>query len=336
MHNKAALKRRLRKLITGLSVPQEYCCLEIEKMRHGLSVFMTCRHDDDCHDVTDLHLLLGYKPLIVGLPFEENSTEKFRDLDQICLSLLVGNFKKDMRWHGFPSDSNSVARLILKKIGIRTLNSQSIIFYQGEYASHKFLNSSHQLTNFCLEKLKVRSPNNIGLPGNLHNQVRVGYAVPRRISIVTTSDGELMNMFPTDLHGPVGTNGYAGSLRIGGEASNQVEKYRKIVLSDVEVASYKQTYDLGKNHMQQLRTPQNFSVHAERSKSFGFPLPRSVIRYYELDAVDAVDFGIHRIHLYRIINRCTTKDETGSLGHIHQYYAQWRIDRGLDTELLYR
>ena len=336
MHNNASFKNRLRKLITGLNVPQEYCCLEFAGLSQGLSVYMTVNHNDNCVDVTDQQLLLGYKPLIIGLPPQADDSGIGNGQRQICLNLVQGPFKDNMKWRSFPADKSSIARIILSRIGERTVKGQQLNFYKGEYAAHSFLNPFYQFVNRRKEDLRRRPSDNIGLPGNLYDQVRVGYAVPRRISVITTSDGELMNMFPTDLHGPFGDTGYAGSLRIGGEANNQVEKYKRVVLSEVDVASYKQTYGLGKNHMRQLQLPNRFPISSERSKSFGFPLPSQVTNYYELNAVDSIDFGVHRIHLYEIVNRHQVKQGVGSLAHIHQYYAQWRVDHGLDTPILIR
>lgn len=332
------LKSQLKKLVTGLTFPQEYCCLELEKLQHPLWVFLTLKNQNFLMEVTKSHLFLGYKPLIIGLSCTLNGQDHnvLKDQDQICLSLGENKFEANRTWHDFPTNQTSVARLVLRKTGERALNDQAILFYEGEYGEHSFLNLLQQFVNRQREKLQKRLPNNVSLPGNLVDQVRIAYAIPRIISIITVSDGSLINMFPTDLHGPVGDRGYVGSLRIGGMANDQVENYKRIVLSVVEASSYKQTYSLGKNHMAKLREEERFSIHHERSDVFNFPLPAIVVRYLELKLIESLDHGIHRIHLYEVVHQKEVRQNMTALAHIHQYYAQWRIDQGLQTPLFFR
>jgi len=144
-----------------------------------------------------------------------------------------------------------------------------------------------------------------------------------------------MNMFPTDLHGTSGQKGYASSLRIGGMASTQLEKYKRIVISEVDLQSYKESYTLGKNHMAGLKDEKLFPLHRERSGFFDFPLPSFVLRYREMNVTDSFDHGIHRIYLYKVVNQKSVQ-QSNTLAHIHQYYAQWRKDQGIPTRLFFR
>ncbi len=229
-----------------------------------------------------------------------------------------------------------VAQLLLMKIEEKVLDEDAVLFYDGTHGEHVFLSSIHQKINQQHEKWRKQNPNNVDLPGNLVEQVRIAYSAPRRISIITVSDGNLMNMFPTDLHGAVGEKFYAGSLRLGGLANHQIEKYEQIVISEVEPSFYKQAYSLGKNHMRELQKESEFSHHPMRSKKFNFPLPIAVTSYREMKRIDSFDAGIHRIHLYEVIHRQVIQEDNASLTHIHQYYAQWRLDHGLFTSMLLR
>ena len=333
-----SLRSQLKKVVTGLTVPQEYCCLEREGLQQPLSMSITLKDQSFQRDVTESHLFLGYKPLIIGLTFSENNQDYLlvKEQTQICLSFHQHQFEGNDVWRDFPTDQKSVARLILRKIGEKVLNNQVLLLYEGEYGEHTFLKSWHQFINRQREKMRRSIPGNISLPGNLLDQVRIAYAIPRLISIITVSDGSLLNMFPTDLHGPMGNTGYVGSLRIGGKANDQVEKYKRIVIAEVEVSSYKLTYTLGKNHMVDLRHEELFSLHHQHSKVFNFPLPAAVMFYRELKQIHALDHGIHRIHFYEVVNHEIVQKSSSTLAHIHQYYAQWRLDSGLITHLLYR
>jgi hypothetical protein len=233
----------------------------------------------------------------------------------------------------FSTDSRAVARIQLKKSHRKDLDGHLIYLFEGVHAIHKLIDPFHQFVNNTREKFRIRKKDNVSLPGNLFDQVRIAYSVPRKISMITVSDDTLVNMFPTDLHGTVGSSFYAGSLRIGGSANAQVESLRRVVISDVDASSYLEVYSMGKNHMTDLQNEGRFMLHHNRSRIFNFPLPEWVLRYKEMIHTGSIDMGIHRIHFYRIINSEALENAGPTLAHIQQYYAQWRMDQDLPTTL---
>ena len=318
------LRDTLKKLITGLTIPQEYVCVGLETLQPQSSVILEINNQEFSLDVTTSHLFLGYKPLIIGLTFS---------VDDANFEIVKTQRKITFR---FLTQDMLLAKLSLKKIGEKRLNNEVVLFFWGKHGTHSFLNPIHQWINRQRERWRKQLPNNINLPGNLFEQVRIAYSIPRVISIVTVSDGSLINMFPTDLHGSVGKGFYASSLRKGGLANEQVEKYHRVVISEVDISFYKQAYSLGKNHMQELKEENRFPTHTEKSKAFNFPLPKDVIHYRELKRIDFLDHGIHRIHLYEVIHEHAVRSGKSTLAHIHQYYAQWRLDQGIQTQLFLR
>ena len=150
------------------------------------------------------------------------------------------------------------------------------------------------------------------------------------------NDNNCINIFPTDLHGAVGNKFYVGSLRKDGLANRQVEKFRKIVVSEISTKGYKQAYVMGKNHMKELRISDEFQILEQRSRTFGFVIPLWTTKYRELILLSSLDIGIHRVHIYEILNECALNSNDSMLVHIHQYYAQWRKDNGLTDRLLMR
>ena len=144
-----------------------------------------------------------------------------------------------------------------------------------------------------------------------------------------------MNLFPTDLHGQLDNTFYISSLRIGGNAQRQVEQLQKIVLCEIESRSFRDVYALGKNHVKDFASVSEFDLSTETSERFKFPLPKTTLRYFELTVLTFADVGIHRLFLYRIENKVSMR-QGKTLGHIHQYYAEWRKRKALKTDLLLR
>lgn len=331
------LKNFIKEKILGSSLPQEYVCLALETMDDRLRVSLTIKENGIFIDVSDSHLFLGYRPLIIGIPIR-NSSEFYDHVmkhEEICLSFHENGFEGVINWREFPSPNKSVARVILKKKHAMKCGVNTVFLFEGVYARHEFINDFNQFINRQRERRRRDRKVNINLSENLADQVQTAYSIPRIISIITISEHNKMNMFPTDLHGSVGNDFYIGSLRLGGKANEQVEKLKRIALSRVDVSWCKQAYMLGKNHMQDLKDFNSFLISSIRSTSFDIPLPEAMVSYYELEQANSADIGIHRIHSYRIINEVNaTTPQT--LSHIHRFYAQWRVNNTKLTEFYWR
>jgi len=321
-----ALKSHLKKLILGFDLPQEYLCVGKEELLHPLKVFLGDETSSQPKDVSDQHLFLGYKPLVIGIPALNNSnfykTLEARSI--ISLQFLAENEKTKM-----------IAELKLKFIQRKVVRDYTVFLYEGVNGNHQLLSPFYQMTNGILNKSKEQKVGNINLDGNLYEQVRIAYSVPRLISIVSLGDGKQFNMFPTDLNGPVGDGQYVISLRHDGKANAQVEEFGKICIATVGTSFFKTAYGMGRNHMQSLRSLENFEVADERSEKFNLPLSSQILTYRELERMDSIDVGIHRLHFFNVVHRKILRSDA-SLAHVHRYFASWDIKQGHGTHYLIR
>src|SRR5882762_6397482 len=55
----------IRKALTGLSIPQEYCCIEEAGFPNPMKVILNTGAYK--FDVSSSHLFLGYSPLVIGI-----------------------------------------------------------------------------------------------------------------------------------------------------------------------------------------------------------------------------------------------------------------------------
>jgi flavin reductase (DIM6/NTAB) family NADH-FMN oxidoreductase RutF len=309
----------LKKYLTGLSIPQQYICVAKETLESPLRVILA---DDPETDVTDSHIFLGYKPLIIALKTNADQPGA-SGREKIMLKFRPGN------------STQSVASLTLKRICSTPVDDTIVTIYQGEEGKHRLISDFHQTVNSMREKIRKDVPGNIPLEGNLYEMVRIAYSVPRSIFVITVMEGDQMNMFPTDLHGPISKMYYMSSLRKNGKANAQIERIGKLVLSRVDAAAFKHVYALGKNHMKDLRPIQEFECATIRSVFLNYPLPAFALDYIELKRTDSIDLGVHRIHTYEILGQGKLR-EGATLSHLHQYYVQWRINNNLRTDVLLR
>lgn len=324
------MKQLLSEYLFGLTIPQQYICLSLEDLVEPLSITLTKKESQVAILVNPV--FIGYKPVVFALLDNSRSLKE----KEYTLNFHQGSdFAPMSKWNDFPTDKNSVARVLVRCLSVEFKAFPEVRFLMGEMGGHSFLKKLHQTMNSFRDRLAKDKPGNVDLPGNLHDMVRIAYSVPRIIGLVSITEGSRMNLFPTDLHGQLDGNFYISSLRIGGNALQQVEYVRRIVLCEIGSELFAEAYKLGKNHMKDFSSVSAFNLETSVSEKFDFPLPAGVLRYFELSVVESVDIGIHRIFLYKIENIEQVRSGK-TLSHIHQYYAEWRKSNGIKTDLLLR
>jgi hypothetical protein len=311
-------------------LPQEYLCVAKEDLPRPLSAHLTFKHVDRVIHLSDGQLLLGYNPLIMALRTGESNLP---GADSACLNFGEGRLNPTMRWRGFPTDAHRVGRIEMKRHEL-PFSIPGWDLFVGVHGEHQFLNPYQRIVNAAHTALQRKPKSNANIAGNLYDQVRIAYSTPRQISVISVKDNELLNFFPTDLHGRMDGHHYISSLRIGGMACSQVETAKTIVISTVDVSAFREVYALGKNHMQKLQETERFGNLSVTTPS-GIPVYPLATGYLELEVIDSADIGIHRLFLYRIL----TEDRvinSRTLAHVHAHYVQWRLNNGMSTEYFLR
>jgi len=318
-----AVKKILNKL-NGLHYRQEYLCLARESFSQPLHTYLV--HENRIiKDITNEHLFVGYCPLVFSF-YNIELPEKINIIfSQQLLQPNEAFTKKD-----------ALGVLQLKKIKQQSVGNDLIFYYEGVNGKHHFQSAFHQLISSINNRLYNKKPGNVFLHDNLYKQVQLAYAVPRIISLITVGDGDLFNLFPTDLHGQAGAAHYIISLRTGGKAAAQVGASGKLVISQLNAEAYKTAYVLGKNHMQELKSRDHFHFDELTSANFQLPLPKAIFSYRELQLRDSFSHGIHTFFLFSVLSQHQIKPATATLAHIHNSYASWRHKNKLPGNYLLR
>jgi flavin reductase (DIM6/NTAB) family NADH-FMN oxidoreductase RutF len=319
------MKKLISTILFGTTLPQEFLCLNLNEFAKPLRMIIKNSAGRETHDITDHHLLNGYKPLIIS--FDENfiDVEKMDKENSIFVSL-----KDDL--------NNELAKLTLKLREKINLELSSILIFEGLTGEHHFNNNFRKILNNTKYRLTAKKKNNIYLAGNLYDQVKIGYSIPRKIYLVSVGSENRFNIFPTDLSGEIGENYFILSLRSGGKANEQIEKEGNCLISVMEVNYSKEVYEAGKNHMKEATDVNKIGVNLrkDRSTKFNLPIPLGCISYYELERMKRIEIGIHTLHFFKITNTANLIESNSILAHIHRNYAEWRIRNGIQTNYYFR
>jgi len=342
------LKKILNKL-DGLHYPQEYLCFAKESMVHPLRVYLV-NDKQIIKDITNRHLFVGYCPLVFAFTDPDLLSES-RPLgpggEPASLQLIFS--QRLLLPNEIFSKRDAIASLDLQLIKKQPFENNSslpdtlqdsvsrqVSYYEGINGTHHFLSGFHQFINRVYNELYNKKPGNVFLHDNLYKQVQIAYAVPRIISLITVGNNELFNLFPSDLHGQVDEQHYIISLRVGGKAGDQADMAGKLLISQIHCDAYKMVYGLGKNHMQELKSKENFPFVQSLSQTFKWPLPEHAVSYKELILADSFTHGIHKILLFKIVYSGQLHAQTATLAHIHNSYATWRYKNRLPGNFLLR
>jgi hypothetical protein len=312
------LKSLLKKLLLNRTINKEYLCVPKEKYDNSVRVFI--QSSDNIFDITDNHAMLGYKPLVFLINSEAFDVED-RLPEQLFLSFRV-------------KQEYEIAKLELKKIEKCKFNCYNYSLYYCEKGFHKFSSPMVRSFQHFHYFLKAEREKNVFLKGNLFNQVKIAYSLPRKVSLISLFEIDLVNIFPVDLIGKTKVNEYFISLRAGNKSNNQIKKIGKIALCRIESSRCTEVYGMGKNHMKDMLNIRNFSIESEKSELLNYPLPLGTIAYSELERIDSFEYGIHEIHLLRLLNSKTLKNNKTTLAHIHRDILEWRLRRNIPTEFI--
>ena len=314
------LKSFLKKFLLNRTIPKEYLCVSKEKYADSIKVFI--QSGENTFEVTNDHALLGYKPLIIlinSTPFETDS----RLPEHLLLSFrTIQEFE--------------IAQLQIKKIEDCKFNCYSYSLYCSEKGLHRFSSPMVKLFQYFHYNFKAKRGENVFLNGNQHDQIKIAYSLPRKISLVSLFEIDLVNIFPVDINGEAGNSEYLISLRSGSKSSSQIKKVGRVVLCAIESSRCSEVYKMEKNHMKDMISIKNFSIENERSELFNNPLPLGTINYKELEMIDSFEYGIHEIHLMKVLNSKTMKENRPTLAHIHRDIVEWRLRRNIPTEFILR
>ena len=318
--------QKILKKINGLAYAQEYLCMGEDDITHPLHVYITNGENKIVYDAAGRHAMTGYHPLI--LAFSGNQPF-FGDTIRLCFS------QKEYDTGCVLPKKNILAWLTLSRLHQKTLEGTSLHFYKATRGHHDFINPFHRLINRLDNSLFNRKPYNVYLTNRIYTTVQIGYAVPRKISLVTVGRAEQYNLFPTDLHGEF-EGYYIISLRKTGRACSQVQENKNILLCDMDPSYYKQVYGLGKNHMQELKPSTSFQFTATHSPTFNLPVPEGAVTCKELELIDYFSHDIHTLLLFKIVSTRPITGKGNTLHHLHTTYATWRKKNRLPGKYLLR
>lgn len=151
----------------------------------------------------------------------------------------------------------------------------------------------------------------------------VFYICPRPVVLVSVVAGDVGNIFPMDLVGPVGRQRFTLALHSTSTALPLIERSRRAALSSVPVEQTQVAYNLGKNHKKPSVDWSSVPFGLTASPAFALPVPQFSLRTREIEIEDVRPSGSHTLLIGRVV-----EDHYWTEGlqffQAHGFYEEWR------------
>ncbi len=299
------MRRLTNRLIRVTGYRQEYLCLEAQSLRDRFQ-WTVDGASIDPHDL----LFLGYRPLVLGLT---GNVTLGRGV------LTLGRAGK-----------------VIASMHIEPFNSfqwQGVRLLTGSNSTQHFLPSWLDPLDRLRQRLNERRAGNVTRSLAEYDQLRIAYAHPREIHLAVVGSPGHCNIFPTDLHGPLGNGEYVISLRHANKVCAQVEERAVVLLCRMALDSYKDVYRLGARHQAGWDPAERITATGPAFHDHAVPAGTRSAMLLELR--DHHDIGIHRLFRFVVKDKIPIS-EGPVLAHAHAGPLGWLKRRGLAPTVLMR
>jgi flavin reductase (DIM6/NTAB) family NADH-FMN oxidoreductase RutF len=294
MHIVNQFGETLKRFVFGSTNLRQQCAIglrdpqaEVRVWLHGLGA---------PRDVTCNHVMAAGRPLTLGIGLGDEGD-----------AAIIGRSRPSLQFR----EGSGEKRLL----GEITLEPTEVITVRGEYLG---LFETRSYRNYCLPSTRLWAfysyyayrrwrawsrPKTSGfrmVTRELHT-VFVFYICPRPVVLVSVTDGNVSNIFPMDLIGPIGNRHFSLALHNTSTAVPLIERSRRAALSSVPVEQTEVAYELGKNHKKPCVDWADVPFLTTLSATFRLPVPRFSLRVREMQIEAVRDVGSHKLFLAETI-----------------------------------
>jgi flavin reductase (DIM6/NTAB) family NADH-FMN oxidoreductase RutF len=281
----------LRQFVFGPPIPQ-FCTVGLKQPQSDVRVWL--RGLGEPLDVTGSNVIVAARPFTVGIGLEH--APDGAAIKRAPLFLGFSDRSVDTRLLG--EIKLSYAETI--RIGDRVL-----CLFTASRSTNKCLPRSvvwRRYLDFARQQRRVaKGPT----PPETRMIIRELFALstfyicPRPVVLVSVVDGDMRNIVPMDLIGPVGGQHFTLALHCTSTAVGLMERSRRVVLSGVPVEQISIAYGLGKNHKKVDFRWNQVSFDLIASPVFGLPVPQFALNVKELEIEEVRAMGSHKLFICR-------------------------------------
>ena len=309
------VRKALKSLVFGSASFPQQCSISLRDPQSEISVWLHGLGPP--RDVTQNNVIASARPLTIAIGFERSPNPA--ETSGTPLSLQFRERDGEQRLLG-------LIRLRLKEtiaIGLDQVGFFETLGCKNYCVPRARLWARYAQYGYQRWRSRTHPGSNVPMVGHEVHSVFVFYICPRPVVLVSVIDGNLTNMFPMDLIGPVGTRHFSLALHSTSTAVPLMERSRRIALSSVPIEQTSVAYQLGRNHNKLSVEADDIPFATTKSAAFGLPVPCFSLRVREMHIDSVQTVGSHRVFLARTVEDCHLAEGL-QLFFVHGFYQAWR------------
>lgn len=309
------VRKALKALVFGSASFPQQCSIGLRDPQSEISVWLHGLGPP--RDVTQNNVIASARPFTIGIGLERSPGPA--EAGGTPLSLQFRERDGEQRLLG-------VIRLRLREvtaIGLDQVGFFEILGCTNYCVPRARLWARYAQYGYQRWRSRAHPGSNAPMVGREVHSVFVFYICPRPVVLVSVVDGNLTNIFPMDLIGPVGTRHFSLALHSTSTAVPLLERSRHIALSSVPIEQTPVAYQLGRNHNKVSVEADEIPFATTKSATFGLPVPSFSLRVREMQIESIQRLGSHTLFLARTVEDCHLAEGL-QLFFVHGFYQAWK------------
>jgi hypothetical protein len=288
----------------GLADPQS----EVSVWLHGIGA---------PRDVTGNNVAVAARPFTIGIVIDGK-------WDQA----EIQRSQPSLKFHERGGENRLLGEIGLRLLEAIPVGSERLYLFEAETSQNHCLSRSvlwRRYLQYSYDRWRSARRSNasdIRMVARDVHSLFVFYICPRPVFLISVMDGDIGNIFPMDLTGPIGARYFSLALHSTGPAL-LMERSRRIAVSSIPVEQTSLAFQLGKNHKKPFVDWDQIPFATTSSATFGLPVPKFSLRVREMQIEAVRTMGSHKMFLARTIGDQRWADGL-QMFQIHGFYQAWK------------
>jgi len=309
-------RQALKRAVFGSSDLHQQCAIGLRDPQSEVSVWLN--GPGICRDVTYRHVMAAAQPLTLGVGLEDTYDPA-----------IIGKGGPSLEFREKGGKNRLLGTISLRLIDVIPLGGGRLHLFRVRDCRNYCLPRARLWAHYSYYAYRQRrarrrhAASAFRMVASELRSVFVFYICPRPVVLVSVSDGDLANIFPMDLIGPIDTRYFALALHSNSTAVPLMERAMRIALSSVPVEQTSIAYELGENHKRRSVDWAHVPFATTPSAAFGIPVPRFSLRVREMQIEAVRALGSHNLYLAKAVEDEHWADGL-QLFHVHGIYQARR------------
>jgi flavin reductase (DIM6/NTAB) family NADH-FMN oxidoreductase RutF len=311
-------RKALRRVVLGDADLPQQCSIAMRDPQSEVDVWL--HGSGPGVNVTDKHMIACASPSTVAVGLDGARRPQIEPGAQVLL-----------KFHKRGGDGALLGQLGLQSSAVVQTGGRDLHLLEVRSCENYCL-PRFRMWSYSLFHVWLRARNNtktdVAMTARSASAMALLFSCPRPVVLVSVALGEVGNIFPMNLLGPIGNGYFAFALNSRRRAASLVERAGRVALSSIPFDQAGLARELGKNHRREAVMWSELPFRVTRSSALGIPVPAFASRVREMEIEAIRTLGSHTLFVARII-RDESWSDSPQFFMIHGLYQAWRRNMGL-------